>query len=152
MREGVEGTKVHIVYDASARADGNSPSLNDCLEAGPPLQNHIWDILSRNRMQPWTASGDIKQAFLQIRIRESDRDVLRFHWPKERDMADLEVYRLSRVLFGLNQSPFILGATLDKHLSEYVDKFPDEVREIKRSLFVDDVILGGRFIRRSETS
>ena len=143
VREGVESTKVRIVYDASARANGNSPSLNDCLETGPPLQNHIWDILSRNRMQPWTASGDIKQAFLQIRIRESDRDVLRFHWPKERDMADLEVYRFSRVLFGLNQSPFILGATLDKHLSDYVDKFPDEVREIKRSLFVDDVILGG---------
>ena len=58
-------------------------------------------------------------------------------------MADLEVYRFSRVLFGLNQSPFILSATLDKHLSDYVDKFPDEVGGIKRSLFVDDVILGG---------
>ena len=143
VREGVESTKVRIVYDASAKANENSPSLNDCLETGPPLQNHIWDILSRNRMQPWIASGDIKQAFLQIRIRESDQDVLRFHWPKDRDMTKLEVYRFTRVLFGLNQSPFILGATLDKHLSNYVDKYPEEVAEIKRSLFVDDVILGG---------
>eukprot|EP00794_Sanderia_malayensis_P001494 gene1494-biopygen1238 len=111
VREGAESTKVRILYDASARSNEKSRSLNDCLETGPQLQNRIWDILTRNRMQPWVASGDIKQAFLQIRICESNRDVLRFHWPKNRDMENLEVYRFSRVLFGLNQSPFILGAT-----------------------------------------
>ena len=30
-------TKLHVVYDASAQAGRNSPSLNDCLYAGPPL-------------------------------------------------------------------------------------------------------------------
>eukprot|EP00794_Sanderia_malayensis_P002764 gene2764-biopygen2282 len=81
-----------------------------------------------------------------IRIRESDRDVLRFHWPKDRGMENLEVNRFSRILFGLNQSPFILGATLEKHLSDYEDKFPSEISEIKRSLFVDAAILGGSSI------
>ena len=143
VRESAESTKVRIVYDASARADDKSPSLNDCLETGPPLQNKIWDILTRNRLQPVMLSGDVKQAFLQIRIREEDRDVLRFHWLRDRDTQKLEIYRFTRVLFGCNQSPFLLCATLEKHLKECEDEFPKEVAEIKQSMYVDDVLLGG---------
>ena len=32
---------------------------------------------------PVMVSSDIRQAFLQIRVKEHDRDVLRFHWKKE---------------------------------------------------------------------
>ena len=39
VRESGESTKVRTVYDASARAYGEAPSLNECLENGPPLQN-----------------------------------------------------------------------------------------------------------------
>ena len=59
-REGVESTEIHIAYDAPERANENSPSLKNCLGTGPPLQNHTWDILSRNRMHSWIASGDIQ--------------------------------------------------------------------------------------------
>ena len=38
-----------IVYDASARAYDSAPSLNDCLEVGPPLQNQLWKVLLRGR-------------------------------------------------------------------------------------------------------
>ena len=55
-------------------------SLNECLETGSPLQNLIWDILTRSWFRPILLCGDIEKAFLQIRIRESERDVLRFHW------------------------------------------------------------------------
>ena len=60
MREAAESTKVRIVFDASARANDRSPSLNDCLETGPPPQNLIWEILTRNRLQPVTLNGDLK--------------------------------------------------------------------------------------------
>ena len=43
--ESAETTKMRIVYDASARASGQTPSLNECLETGPPLQNQLWDVL-----------------------------------------------------------------------------------------------------------
>ena len=131
------------MFDASARADDKSPSLNDCLETGPPLQNKIWDILTRSRLQPVTVSGDVKQAFLQIRIREEDRDVLRFHWLRDGDTQKLEVHRFTRVLFCCNQSPFLLGATLEKHLKECEDELPKEVAEIRQSLYVDDILIGG---------
>ena len=57
--------------------------------------------------------GDIEKAFLQIRIRESERDVLRFHWVKNSNI--IKINRFTRVVFGLTQSPFILEGTLKEH-------------------------------------
>ena len=65
---------MRIVYDASARANDKSPSLNECLDTGPPLQNQLWSVLVRNRFHPVAIAGDLKQAFLQVRIRQTDRD------------------------------------------------------------------------------
>ena len=47
VREAAESTKLRIVYDASARETEKSPFLNECLEAGPPLQNKLWAVLER---------------------------------------------------------------------------------------------------------
>ena len=124
VRQPAESSKIHIAFDASAKADDKSPSLNDCLETGPSLQNLIWDILVRNRIQAVTVSGDLKQGFLQIRIREQDRDALRFHWPKDRDLQKLESYRLTRAIWALNQSLFLSERTTEKHLDDCREEFP----------------------------
>ena len=44
------------------------------------------------------------------------RDVLRFHWIKERDRENIETIHFTRALFGLNQSQFLLGATIEEHM------------------------------------
>ena len=49
VRETAQTTKVRIVYDTSATISSKNVSLNECLETGPPLQNLIWDILTRSR-------------------------------------------------------------------------------------------------------
>ncbi len=36
IRESTESTKLRVAYDASARANHKSPSLNECLNPGPP--------------------------------------------------------------------------------------------------------------------
>ena len=46
-REAAESTKLRIVFDASARESEKSPSLNECREAGPPLQNKLWAVKVR---------------------------------------------------------------------------------------------------------
>jgi len=142
IRESAESTKVRIVYDASAKPSEKSPSLNECLETGPPLQNLLWNVLVRNRFKPVALAGDLKQAFLQIRIREEDRDAMRFHWIKDKDSSKVEVYRFTRAMFGLVQSPFLLGGTLEYHLNSMKEQHPAEVDEILRSLYVDDIITG----------
>ena len=105
-------TKMRIVYDASARDSSDLPSLNDCLYKGLPLQNKLWDVLVEQRSFPVIISGDIKQAFLRIRVRESERDALKFHWSSTPDSETL-TYHHTRVLFGLAPSPFSTrGSTL----------------------------------------
>eukprot|EP00794_Sanderia_malayensis_P016265 gene16265-biopygen13818 len=147
VRELAESTKTRIVYDASARANDNAPSLNDCLETGPPLQNLIWSIFVRNRFKPVALAGDLQKAFLQVRIREQDRDALRFHWIKNKDPSQVEVYRFTRALFGLVQSPFLLGGTIEEHLKSCESEYPEEVKEIWKSLYVDDVITGANNVQ-----
>ena len=64
IRESAESTKLRIVFDASARSNEKSPSLNDCLETGPSLQKLLWDVLVRNRLKAVALAGGLKQAFL----------------------------------------------------------------------------------------
>ena len=47
-----------------------------------PLQNKIWDVLMQQRSFPEMVSSDIRLAFLKIRMKEMERDVLRFHWDR----------------------------------------------------------------------
>ena len=91
IRELAQTTKVCIVYDSSAKPNSNSASLNNCLEVGPSLQNTLWDILVKTRLRPVLVCGDIEKAFLQILIRENDRDALRFHWIQNRDPTNIEI-------------------------------------------------------------
>ena len=49
VKNTAETTKLRIVYDASAKESRTSPSLNDCLNPGPSLQNLLWSILVRSR-------------------------------------------------------------------------------------------------------
>ena len=102
-----ESMKMRIVYDASVRATPDSLSLNDCLHPGPALQNKLWDVLIQQRGFPVVLAGDIKKAFLQIRIHESERDFLRFHWQADSE-SEVQTYRFTRVLFRLAPSPFLL--------------------------------------------
>ena len=143
VRDAAESTKVRIVFDASAKTSSASVSLNECLETGPPLQNLLWNVLIRNRLRPIALAGDLKQAFLQVGIREADRDALRFHWIENKDLSKPVVLRFTRALFGLAQSPFLLGGTIEQHLENCKDEYGDFVAEIKASLYVDDVITGG---------
>ena len=87
-------------------------------------------------------AGDLKQAFLQVRIREEDRDLMRFHWLKDLKTKQVEPLRFTRALFGLSTSPFLLGGVIDQHLRNLQQNFPNEVEEVKRSLHVDDLITG----------
>lgn len=88
-------------------------------------------------------AGDLKQAFLKVCIRPEDRDVLQFLWIKNQDRSVIEVLRFTRALFGLVQSPFLLARTPKLHLESLREKYPEEMGEIVRSLYGDDVITGG---------
>lgn len=86
--------------DASAKPSEDSPSLNECLKTGRAVQNLFWNVLVRNRLKAIALTAGIKQTFLQVRIGVEDRDLLRFHWFKNKDLSTIEVLRFTRALFG----------------------------------------------------
>ena len=147
-----ETTKLHVVYDTSARGHSGAPSLNECLNAGPPLQNQLWSNLVRARFHPVAITGDIKQAFLQVRIREEDHDALRFHWLKDQNSHTVETLRFTRALFGLINYLFTISpwGVLQHLLESYRANYPEFVCEIKKSLYVDDLVSGGPTRKKAE--
>ena len=145
IREEAASTKLRVVYDASAKANPNAPSLNECLYSGPALQNKLWDVLVRQRFYPVAIFGDIQKAFLQIRIKEQERDALRFHW-RVSEHSDIETYRFTRALFGLTCSPFLLGGVIEQHLQSWESEMPEAVAALRKSLYVDDLPSGGQTV------
>ncbi|VDI60377.1 Hypothetical predicted protein [Mytilus galloprovincialis] len=125
--------------DRSCRQDSESPSLNDCLSSTPPQLNKLTDILTRFRYGKYALTTDIEKAFLQIGLDEEDRDSTRFFWLRDpsNPKSELETYRFKVILFGATCSPFILNATLLKHLST-VTSATAEI--LKRDLYVDNVL------------
>ncbi|KAL9985156.1 hypothetical protein ACROYT_G007526 [Oculina patagonica] len=79
IREDKQTTKTRVVFDASAK-DSNGVSLNSCLEPGPALQPDLVGILLRFRKNVVGIMGDIEKMFLQIRLKEEDRDSHRYLW------------------------------------------------------------------------
>ena len=67
-------TKVRVVYDASAKAEGSS--LNECLHVSPKFSQNMLELLIRFRVFQIALIADIEKAFLMISIAPEDRDVL----------------------------------------------------------------------------
>ena len=130
--------KLRLVYDAAAKSSINAYSLNSCLETGPDLMNSLLSILIRFRTFPYALKSDIRKAFLQIEIDEGDRDLLRTLWIEH---GEVWIYRFARLPFGLTCAPFILAATLKKHLASS-GLSPEKQHDIFRSFYVDDNVMG----------
>ena len=138
VKRDVRTTPVRIVFDCSAKMGINSPSLNDCLWTGPTLTADLLQVLLRFRLYKFACTSDIEKAFLMVQLREDDRNYTRFLWLKNPvdPNSELIIFRFRVVLFGARSSPFLLNATIRKHLSLVAH---DEYN-LKEGLYVDNLI------------
>ena len=143
IRSDKKATRLRIVCDASSKR-GNEVSLNDCLYRGPPLTPLIFDILVRFHMFRTVLIGDLEKAFLNVRVTPEECNYLRYIWLDEinKNKPRLVIYRFVRLLFGLNSSPFVLNATVRKHLSQYAEADKEFILKVLHSLYVDDFVSG----------
>ena len=128
--------KFRRVHDGAARPHKGAYSLNDCLETGPNLTSNILHILLGFRKNEFGAVADIEKAFPQIAIYLKHRDALRCLWIEN---GVVNVYRFARLPFGLSSSPYLLAATLRKHLKD--DDIDEQtMKNFISSIYVDDSV------------
>ena len=62
--------------------------------------------------------SDIEQAFLNVLVKESHRNFLRFLWVKDisSDKIEIIVRRFTRVAFGTTASQFLCAVSIHKYL------------------------------------
>ena len=92
-------TKVRIVFDASVKASKYVKGLNECLYRGPINLPDMCGILLRFRIYYIVILGDIEKAFLQIGIKEQERDVARFLWFKDPNKPQIVEGNLCIIFF-----------------------------------------------------
>ena len=136
LRPEKETTKVRIVFDASATYEGIS--LNDTVYQGPKLQNDLFDVLLRFRKQPVGIACDIEEMYLRVGIIEPDRKFHRFLWRAMEIDRDPDEYEFSRLVFGVNCSPFLAQFVTREHAKLYMDKYPKAAETIVKSTYMDD--------------
>ena len=98
-------------------------------------------MLVTGRFNPVAITGDLQKVLLQVRVKETDRDAMRFHWRRD-EQSPLESLRFTRALFGLASSPFLLGGVIEMHLNHWEKKEPELVAKIRKEPYVDDLISG----------
>jgi len=99
----------------------------------PTPANKLSSVLVRGHFNPVAITGDLQKALLQVRVKETDRDAMRFHWRRDKQFP-LETLRFTRALFGLVPSPFLLGGVIETHLNHWEEKEPEQVAKICREL------------------
>lgn len=139
-----EHTKVRFVMDPSCRQNKTKPSLNELLYRGPVLLENLCSILIRFRLHRYGVIADLEKAFLNIGLNTEDRDFTRLLWVKDVNLQatgdNLQVFRHTRIPFGITSSPFLLMGVINHHLSQYPqDKM---VSSLRNNLYVDNLVCG----------
>ncbi|KAK3704222.1 hypothetical protein QZH41_007842 [Actinostola sp. cb2023] len=134
-------TKCRIVFDASAK-DKQGTSLNDCILPGPALQPNLAAVLTRFRTHKIGLLADVEKMFLQIKIAKPDQDVHRYLWRNLNSDEKPRVYRMTRLTFGINCSPFLAIATIHAHATGYIEMLPRAAKELLNNMYVDDCLTG----------
>ena len=81
-----------------------------------------------------------------MRIRESDRDCLRFHCILNKDPSLLQRLRFTCAIFGIVKSPFLLNGTFKEHLRSRKEEFQEQIKQLEeteKNLHVDGIVTGG---------
>ena len=133
-------SKLRIVFDASAKGPGGL-CLNDCVEVGDNLYPDMLALVLRFGWNAIAWIGDVTKAFLQLELQHEDRSACKVLWIKDVEQpleSDLVTLQWNRVTFGISCSPFLLAATIQKHLLKFESEFPVVTKKIRKDTFVDD--------------
>lgn len=84
--------------------------------------------------------GDIKEMFLQIKIRKEDQGVQRFLWRGMDRNRDPDIYVITSMLFGATSSPCTAQYKMNTNAKDFEEKYPRGTKSIKNKHYVDDYL------------
>jgi len=98
-------------------------------------------ILLRFRIYNYGIATDIEKAFHHLHLHECERDFTRFLWLSDPNNPDspFDTYRFKAAPFGTTSSPFMLNATLQKHLNQFSTPV---AHDMKDNMYVDNILSG----------
>jgi len=129
-------TKTRIVFDASATFSGSS--LNQTIHQGPKLQKELTDVLLRFRKKRVALVCDIAEMYLQVEMNAADRKYFRFLWRDADSSKPPDIYEFSRLVFGVNCSPFLAQFVAQQHAAKLSKEFPLAADTVLKSTYMDD--------------
>ncbi|XP_062714222.1 uncharacterized protein LOC134290992 [Aedes albopictus] len=129
--------KIRIVWDAAATIFGMS--LNSALLKGPDQLCSLYSILLQFREHPIGLTGDIREMFHQIQIREQDRSCQRFFWRNER--GETTVFEMCVMTFGACCSPSSAQFVKNLNAERFIGRYPEAVDVIIKRHYVDDMLV-----------
>ena len=129
-------TKTRIVFDASATL--NDLSLNDIVLQGLKLQSDLFAVLRRFRRDPVALMCDIKEMYLQIKLKPEDQPYHRFLWRDLETGREPDVFEFNRVVFGVISSPFQAQFGAQEHARRHQSIFLLEAETVLKSTYMDD--------------
>ena len=137
IREGpLITTKIRPVFNCSLKSKG-SYSLNECAYPGINLLRDLTELLLYFRTNNFAMIGDIRKAFLQIKLAsDEDRNRFCFFW---RENGKIVTYRYNTIIFGFNSSPFILNYIIKFHLRNFPNDLCNKV--LNSQFYCDNLLM-----------
>lgn len=132
--------KVRVVFDCAAQYQG--VSLNSQLLKGPDYMNSLIGVLMRFRQDQVAIAADVEAMFHQVRVRNEDRDALRFLWWPNGDLSRApKCYRMKVHIFGATSSPSCAAYALKRTAKDFAHLYEEEIATVvDRDFYVDDCL------------
>lgn len=130
--------KIRVVFDCAAVSRG--VSMNSLLYKGPDLLQSLPAVLANFRRGKFGFTGDIREMFHRVKVREEDQNYQRVLWRGMNRTDPPEEYKLSVMTFGATCSPTLAGHVKDKNAQRFANTYPDTVKEIEKYMYCDDYI------------
>ncbi|XP_062698516.1 uncharacterized protein LOC134284162 [Aedes albopictus] len=128
--------KIRIVWDAAAETFGRS--LNSALLKGPDQLCSLLSILLQFRGHRVGITGDIREMFHQVDIREDDQNCQRFFWTDA--AGEVRTYVMCVMTFGACCSPSCAQYVKNINAERHSQEFPKAAETITKRHYVDDML------------
>ena len=129
--------KLRVVFDSAAKVHGIS--LNSQLLPGPDLNQPMMKVLFQFRERSIGVCADIKEMFLQVKVKVEDQDSQRFLWRNEKK-EPLSTYVMTSLIFGNTCSPTCAQYVKNLNANQFKDTYPEAAKIIVENHYVDDAV------------